>query len=67
MAATFWDDRFQRQVEILQAGPKKPWMYYIPRGSGHPDRVKPIDVDDIITIHQLLEVDTDVLNLLEVL
>jgi hypothetical protein len=53
-AETYWDDRFARQVEIFQAGPKKPWHYYIPRGCGRPDRTSSINIDDIINLHQLL-------------
>ena len=51
---SFWDERFQAQVELLQVGPKKSWQYYIPRGCGHPNREMPISVDDIIDLHFIL-------------
>lgn len=54
MKPTFWDDRFQRQVEILQQGPKKPWQYYIPKGCGRPERDISINTDDIIRLHFIL-------------
>jgi hypothetical protein len=64
---TFWDDRFQAQVELLQEGPKKRWAYYIPFGSGRPVRDTPISTDDLINLHFILESDLTLDQLCETL